>query len=325
MATIGFFDWAYKTVTGDLPPPVVREGVGNTITQINTFQQDLEKKSKEAWDKASTELTLWNSNEIMQKGETIFTPAFLDDMRKVQPKSILGVKAPFSSEALGRLVETSIPQKGLNYVFNENIAKPGEDKNTPIGKTIGEIQSDLKFADNTQYTAEITKFASGTFIDPYKYWGAPEVVPHTTEITQNIADYNAVKKSGVIDRIKQYLLDNPDKYNIKDISAALDKETNFMRDVQARWDEGSVTKSILEGDAWGTYTGLFGEGIKVTKDGLYEVGEATLGSDFSPVKPLWDLFSDLWENAGSYIEYVFIAVAVFALLWVAGEIKTIVR
>jgi hypothetical protein len=94
-----------------------------------------------------------------------------------------------------------------------------------------------------------------------------------------------------------------------------------MKMVHDRWDEPSINKAIREGDASGAFKNFFGEGVSYVEDTVTDGVDDIMGSDLNPVKPFWDLLKDLWENAGSYIEYVFIFIVVIALIWIAGEIK----
>jgi len=313
MAAIGFLDYTYQLLSGQTPPPIEREGSGGVINTINNFADNLNKNSQKAWEDVNNSLALADSANILTKGDTIFTQQFIDDMRKVNPKP---TEKP-NYEVIGRQLYTDIYKYGKEGVF-----KITDDNKGTLGKTADEIIAKNQYAWDTADIAYVTDYTRGTFIDSYKYYDHPENVPHTTELTLDNVNYQTVvKSSNAIQRIMDYLKNNPDKYNITMIRAAFNDEAKFMDEVQARWNDPSLTKSIMEGDAVGTFTNLLGDGLNVTKDTIATVGDATLGNDLSPVKPLWDLFKSIWDNAGSIIEYAAIAIAFFALLWAIGEIK----
>lgn len=323
MAAVGFLDWSWKLLNGDVPPPIENDATGKNIETINKFAEDLDNSSKKAWQEVNNKLVLANTFNILRNGDTIFTKNFEDEMRKVN-NSKYGPNTTPREEVIGRLFQMDLMRNGAQYIFKD---QPNMDTGFSVNtkSLTGEVQSLAQYGDEAKFTYDQLKYVKSTFIDEAKYWGHAENVPHTTETSLQKTNYNDVLKKGSIDRITDFITRNPDKFNASSILKAFDGEKNFMKQVNEKWDEGNVTKSIMEGDAWGTFSNLFGEGLTTTKDGIVTIGDATIGSEYSPIKPFWDLFKGLWENAGSYIEIIVIVGAIFVLLWVAGEIKYVVK
>jgi len=318
MAAVGFLDYAYKLLTGEIGPPLEREGTGPDIDTINKFSDQLQEMSKKTWDNINQKITLMNTNTFIREGDTIFTPEFRDDMRKITNSSIPFLKAIPQKTVLAGLLEQDYKRsdRGLKYVFKET------DDKTQFQNFLGDIQNDLTFVDDAQYTSDIVKYSQGTFIDPYIYSNHAEDVPHSASEVVNNYQY-VTEKNGYVDKIMAFISRNPDKFDMATISKAFRNEQDFMKKVEEKWNDPSLNRAISDGDAWGAYTTLFNDGLADVKQGIVTVGDNTLGSDISPVKPFWDLFKNLWDNAGSYIEIVLIVGAVFALLWAAGEVKYI--
>ena len=320
MAGIGFLDYAYKMVTGEIAPPIAPEGTGPTMDTINKFSDKLQNESQKAWQSVSDSLLSMASTSVFGGKGTYFSKNFVDDLRKVVATTEPGAER---DTAVGRLFEYSYEKNGAKYIYSES-ADPERQK--LVQKQLDDLHNVTHWADNAQYISDLTVYTKGTFIDPHTFYGKPEDVPHTEELTfEHISYETVVKSSNFVQKIMEFVKNNPDKFNVATVTKAFRDETDFMNKVNEKWNDSSVNKSIREGDALGTFENLLGEGLVVAKDGIVTVGDATLGSDISPIKPFWDLFKNLWENAGTYLEYVAIAAVVLVLLWVAGEVKTITR
>jgi hypothetical protein len=318
MAAIGFLDYAYKLLTGEIDPPNEAQGTGADINTINQFADDVQTKSKATWDKVQLQLSYMNAAIFQKTGESMYSAEF----RKILSDVNKNLGESSQNEAYGRAFEYTLKEKGAKFIFSEK-ANPDS---ASMKQLIGDVDTQLQFADNAEWMGDIINLTRGTFIDPHTYYDNVENVPHTEAITNLHNHYESqVKDAGFVEKILAFVKSNPDKFNVGTITKAFKNETNFMQQVNNTWDTGNTNKSIQEGDAWGVFKSLFGDGITVSGHVVTEIGDATIGADGSPLKPFWDLFKNLWENAGTYIEYILIAVAIFALLWVAGEIKTIAR
>lgn len=327
MAAIGFLNWAYGLATGDVAPPVERSGSGEAINTINKFADDLNKNSKDAWIQVGKSLMNLDDTANLKNGDSAFTTQFRDDMRQMFTSKEFTLDQQMNegknaAYLFARLYGADLRKYGKEGVFNLS----GDHESWGIEKNIDEIASKYAYAANTESLVQDITFVKSDFIDPYTYFDHPENVPHTEKLTQESTEYqNVVRKENMVGRIMDYLKNNPDKYNIATISKAFQDEDNFMNEVYKKWNDSNITKSILEGDAGGTFKNLIGDGVTVVENGIVTVGDATIGSDISPIKPLWDLFKDLWSNAGTYLEIAAIVGVVFALAWLAGEIKYIAR
>lgn len=317
MAAIGFLDWAYDVVTGKAANPIKKEGVGDTIRSIQTFGDELNTTTKEAWKNLYNELFY----SVNRQGTRALTTSFLNEWAL---QSTVPMSDEETYQSFGQLVETELTRRGAKYVFSDSFINDPESKNP--GKVLKDIQDQIQFADEAQGVYNTLQYAEKTFIDPYPYSDLPEAVPHSAEIEAQRNLYNqAVLPGKYIEKILAFVRRNPTKFNASTIITAFKREQDFMTQVNNKWNDKNISRSILEGDPTGTFQALLGDGVNVTKDVISEVADDTLGSDLSPVKPIYDLFKDLWDNAGTYIEIVGVVAVTIVLLYIAGEIKTVVR
>jgi len=322
MAAVGAFKYMIDILSGNESPPVEGTGTSPAMTTINQFADDLNKKSKEAWYKVGASLEGINNNYKMRSGGgTIFSKNFKDEMRLAQ------IPATGAEEKLGQLFEINFERFGLDFIIDQNL----HNRDIQLAKqTLGDLHDKSHAATELESIAYTTDYTKGTFINSYKYLDKPENVPHTEELNLQHQKYeNMVKNSNFVQKILDFVKRNPDKFNVATLSKAFRDETDFMNAVNLRWNDTNITKSILEGDPVGTYKNMFGEGVTTTEQGIEKgtqiIGDTVFGPENNPITGFWNLFHDLWKNAGNYAEYAIIVVVVFALLWVAGEIKTIVK
>jgi hypothetical protein len=160
-------------------------------------------------------------------------------------------------------------------------------------------------------------------IDPNLVGGVAENVPHTPEYTNKLNSFLNSDKEGLVGKILAFIKSHPDKFNANTVRSAITNQQTFMKQVQQKWNEGTITKSILEGDPGGALGEMGYQGVKVTEQTVVDAADTVLDSDVNPIKPFYDLLKDLWKNAGTYIEYVIAAIVVIALLFIANQIKGI--
>jgi len=309
--------WILGNIVDYATQTVMFSGAGEDITTIKRFGDDLNQVAKEKWQKVMIDISkLAQVYQDESGSNNPFTENYAREFRKYTSDP----KNP-QYQNVGEQFIRYYWNGGLGTIFNYDPKNFTEEHRNMINSTIDEIKSDLKVANDTQETLNILNTSETTFFDSAQY-PDPASIPHD-QVSNLLIEANYLtftKSQGYIDSITKWLRNNPGKFNVQTINQALRNEQKFMDAVVAAWDDPNVQRSILEGDPVGTFKAAVITGSEKAADNIDDF----LDSDYSPVKPLWDIFKDLWDNAGSYIEYGLIVGVLILLLWAGGEVKTIV-
>lgn len=289
-----------------------RTGVGEQMNTINKFAQDLHDQSKQTWKKAVDKMMTDNVYYFQKTGSSLFTPTFVEESQKLARATEVNGQTDYS--AIGRLVEYDVRKYGNDYVFRSNL-KTDPDSGVSRQKTIDDISKYIKEAEDVDYIENLVSVTKTSFIDSYTSYNQPEQVPHYDNLVQKEQLYSkTVGPGNYVDKIVKWVTRNPQTYNITNVINAFRDENEFMKNVQARWNDSSVTKSVLEGDVSGAYTTIAGEDIKGTIDKAAEVGSSII-HEVSTIPIVGD--------AITYIEIAGLVAGGVVLLWAVNEIKNI--
>jgi hypothetical protein len=343
MAAVGVLKYAIDLLSGDVPPPIKNTQVSEGITTIQKFGLELNDGSIKNWKDTKDAITKMDNAYRTLYGKSVFSSAYQTDLKNFNTSWLKGKSKDVHSIAdMARLFQKGIngeaviapsPEeydaffiqelnwKGEDYIFQRDHKADFDNRENPIGKAYDEVKQDIKYQVEVSDALATYKALKDDLIDPNTVYGRAEDVPHDEENTAKIHAFDSESDKGLVGKLLTFLKNNPTRFNASTVSKAIENENLFMKMVHDRWDEPSINKAIREGDASGAFKNFFGEGVSYVEDTVTDGVDDIMGSDLNPVKPFWDLLKDLWENAGSYIEYVFIFIVVIALIWIAGEIK----
>jgi len=345
MVAIGALKYGIDILTGDTPIPVLNPNEGSGVTTIKKFSSDLEKGSTDNWQKLNDDVNRLDQSYKGLYGKSAFSDSYQSDLKQFnssfeKPKTNTtlnddliswmydkaGIPEPKrqpTAEEQGYFFLSELYQKGEDYIFQRDHRADFDNRDTTIGRGFDDIRTDIKDTKLIADTKAQVDLLLTEIIDPNLVGGVAENVPHTPEYTNKLNSFLNSDKEGLVGKILAFIKSHPDKFNANTVRSAITNQQTFMKQVQQKWNEGTITKSILEGDPGGALGEMGYQGVKVTEQTVVDAADTVLDSDVNPIKPFYDLLKDLWKNAGTYIEYVIAAIVVIALLFIANQIKGI--
>lgn len=339
MAVLGLLKYGLDILSGTQAPPVSNPTEGADIATLKKFESDLEASSKGNWQTVTNSIDKINDAYKQKYGKPAFSDLYESDWKKVKqqiyndltPEQKMAAK--YTEFMTGKEADYTTPEmkaefffselqfKGEDYIFQREHRGDFDNKDTAVGKAFDETRSNWSIVGDTFDTIKAISGFDKSFIDPNSVWGKAEDVPHTPENIEKLNSFTSADVGGMSAKILTFLKNNPGKFNAATVRQAFENERLFMKMVHDRWDEPTINKIIREGDPVTIFEKLTGDGVGYVEDTAKTIADQVLDSDLNPTKPIYDLFKDLWENAGSYIEYIIIIAVIVALLWLAGEIK----
>lgn len=341
MAVMGLLKYGLDILSGDEAPPISNPTEGRDITTLKKFESDLQNSSSENWKTVQSSIDKIDSAYKQKYGKSAFSDLYESDWKKVKQqiynnlpqqertaaeivKNLTGIEYDFvTPEQKAEFFFTELEYKGEDYIFQREHRGDFDNKDTSVGKAFDETRSNWSMIADTFDTIKAISGYDKSFIDPDSVWGKAQDVPHTQENIDKLNAFTSGDQGNLAGKILDFLKKHPNKFNAANVRKAIANEQLFVKMVQERWNEPSINKTLGDGDPWEIFKSFTGEGVGYVEDTVYNLTDDILDSDLNPAKPFWDLFKDLWENAGTYIEYIIIIVVIVALLWIAGEIKFI--
>lgn len=317
------------------------EGTGESvqISTIKKFADDINQAQSQQWNKIQEDIRRLDTSYQGLYGKSIFSDAYQNDLKKfntevgkqgvhIEMKShkILGqdIKLPtvVQGGSLPTVEEQSYfffgeLQKGEDYIFQRDGRTDYDNKDSVLGKALGDIQSDFQESIAYGNTIAQMNLELPTFIDPNLSYGYAQDVPHTEENATKLNQFQQGEQNNIIDKLLSFLKNHPNQFNSATVAKAIENERTFMKVVMNDWNMDSINKAYREGD----YIGAVTQAITTGANAIEKAGEEIIDDVVDPLKPFYDLLKDLWENAGTYIEVVIGFVIVVVLLYLAGQIK----
>lgn len=332
MVAIGGLKYMIDILSGNETLPVLNTNPGQDITTLKKFSEalgqatttkfsdELYKASDQTWNQLNDDINKLDTAYRAKYGTSVFTSNYETDANKYF--SFPGVTR--TPQNLGMFFLIEYYQNGTDYIFQRDHRTDFDNKDNVLGRGLDAIKTDAKDISDPSAiwnTKSQVDTLLNELIDPNLVAGHAENVPHTSEYINKLNQFESSEKGGLTEKILSFIRQHPSQFNASSVITAIKNEQKFMSDVAAKWNDPSIGKSILEGDVWGTIGGFFHSGIQWTEQTVVDGADTILDSDLNPVKPFWDLLKDLWKNAGTYIEIFIAVVAVFTLLYLAGQIK----
>lgn len=339
MAVAGLLKYGLDILSGTAAPPTSNPTEGADIATLKKFESDLESLSKENWKTVQSSIDKIDTAYKQKYGKSAFSDLYESDWKKVKEQLyhdltpeqkvaawyaqyITGKEPDFATaETKAAFFFSELQFKGEDYIFQREHRGDFDNKDNMIGKAFDEARSNWSMVGDTFETIKAISGFDKSFIDPNSVWGKPQDVPHTQENIDKLNAFISADTGGMSSKILNFLKQHPDKFNAATVRQAFENERLFMKMVHERWDESSINKTIREGDPASIFKQLTGDGVGYVEDTVRNTADEFFESDLNPAKPFWEFFKDLWDNAGSYIEYIIIIAVVLGLLWIAGEIK----